>query len=1377
MQVRLLGPLEVVNESGKAVAIGGPKERALWAMLTIHANEVVSEDRLVDALWGSGEPPRTAVRTLQSYLSRLRKVVAQSGDDGSVVLDSAASGWVLRLAPEALDVASVHRLAEVARSSAAQTDHLGAVLAYADALRIWRGPALDEFVEEPWASPEASRLEELRQLLVEERVEAELHCGRHAALIGELDALCQAFPLRERLWQLRMLALYRAGRQADALRVYQLLRRTLAEELGIEPGPTVARLEQSILVHDRALEWTPPGADRSREPEPVHAAAAPTGVVTVLFTDVVGSTELLSRMGDDAYDEVRRDHFGRLRDAVTSTGGAEVKTLGDGLMAVFASAVDAIGCAIAMQRTVARRNRSSGVNRFDIRVGLHAGEPSREEDDYHGAPVVVAKRLCDAAEPGAIVASRLVAELVGSRGGFDFVDRGHVVLKGLSAPVGACSVAWAEEPRPTLPVALQAGAQLSFVGRVDESAVLDGAWDQVDKGALHVALVAGEPGIGKTTLVARAAERAWSRGAAVLFGRCDEDSAVAFQPWIEAIVSYADATQPNDLREQLGPHASDLALLVPSLGRRLPEVAGIVGVGAESERYRIFDAVAGLIRGIGAERPIVLVLDDLHWADRPSLQLLQHVTRKGESPLLVLGTYRDTDLARSHPLAAALAEMRNADVMERIALRGLEADDIVDLVTAGNAVTDTDTRFGWALWHETEGNPLFLRESLRHLAEAGVVDHGADGRWTALRDIDQLGIPEGVKEVIGRRLARLSDQANTVLRVGAVLGREVRLDVLGRVTDLSTDELLDALDDAAAAGIIDELPGGAGRWTFTHALVRQALYEELSLSRRVRLHQQIGEALEGIDGTDDGPTLVSLAHHFAQSAVAGTVDKAVDYARRAGNHALNAAAHAEAARLFASAFDVALDAVTEPSLLIDLLLEQGDAEWRAGDGQIARTTFDRAAALAGPEDPVRLARAACGYAGTGVRFLWVDGVVANDRAISLLEQALENLPAAAIALRARAQAALAQALYYVPGDAERRNDLSSEALATARHIAEPSLLGYVLATRNLAIWAGANVEERRANAKEVVDIGSAVGDRRLEAFGHAHTVLTLLELNDLVGAATALAAFARLADELRDPVAQMLVNSFEAGTALAEGHLDRAEELLNAAFRLGNDVNDPNALLIFITGVGMLRTVQGRLDELAGAMGAYDEIVPVDDPLLSLGTVMLQAESGLLDVARSRLEGLSAEDVAAASHSLMFLFSLHAVSRSCFLCQYDALGETLYELQLPYADHIAMALIGCGGSVHLGLAQSAAVLGRHDVAEEHFAAALDAHRANGWRAWIVETLTVHTIMLERLGRPGDRGRLLEMLDEIVSIGSDIGMSMRVEAAVAAKARLLSIATS
>ncbi|MBV9664041.1 MAG: AAA family ATPase, partial [Actinobacteria bacterium] len=743
MEIRLLGPVQLVGAGGIPAGIGGPKERAALAVLALHANQAVSEDRLIDALWGN-DPPRTAARTLQSHVSRLRRAFHEEAAD-VFSLEAQAGGWILRTPIDAVDIARFEALLAKGRQAVAQSDHLAAALAFGDALRLWRGRALDEFADEPWAAGDAVRLEELRVLALEERIEAELACGRHHELVGDLEAACRTHPLRERLWGQRMVALYRAGRQADALRAFQELRRTLSEELGIDPNPALARLENAILTQSPTLDWLPP-ADRvsnasapssdlpgaggrgpSGVPAGVSAGRSPertnvASVVTLLFTDIVSSTELMSRLGDELFEEMRRSHFHMLREAVSEAGGSEVKNLGDGLMAAFPSAVDALSCAVAIQQAVARHNARALDRQFTVRVGLHIGEPIRDEADFFGMSVVIAKRLCDRAQGNEIMASKLVADLVGSRGGFRFDDVGLLSLKGITDDIAACTVGWTQDVRRPLPAALVALQESSFVGREPELAQLEAAFERARAGEREVVLIAGEPGIGKTTLAVRLASAAGEHGAIVLFGRCDEESLVPFQPFVEAVTHYIESTPVEELRRQLGGQGADLALLVPMIARRLPELAGVQRSGAETERFRLFEAVSNLFDAIGTDGPIVLVLDDLHWADRPTLQLLTHVIRKvTTAPLLIVGTYRDTDLVRTHPMAETLVELRRANLVERVPLRGLSREDVIAMVAGAAPVSSADVALGGALWQETEGSPLFLREILRHLAETGAV--------------------------------------------------------------------------------------------------------------------------------------------------------------------------------------------------------------------------------------------------------------------------------------------------------------------------------------------------------------------------------------------------------------------------------------------------------------------------------------------------------------------------------------------------------------------------------------------------------------------------------------------------------------------------------
>jgi DNA-binding SARP family transcriptional activator/tetratricopeptide (TPR) repeat protein len=1182
MQLRLLGPLELLGRYSQPVAIGGSKERALLAVLTINAGHVVSEDRLVDALWGD-QPPRTATRTLQSYLSRLRRYLTEAAKDGGAVLESHRGGWVLHLAPDAVDVGQVEALVTKGREAAAAGDHLGAALAFGDALQTWRGRPLEEFADQPWALLEATRLEELRQLIVEERIDAELACDRHAELAGQLEALCRTHPLRERLWGQRMLALYRSGRQAEALRVYQELRRTLGEELGIEPSPTVARLEQAILMHDPALELVPSTV-------PVATSA-----------------------------------------------------------------------------------------------------------------------------PGSVQARKLPTALVAFSGG-------------------------------------------PFVGRNGEMAALHKTWDEARTARRQVVFVAGEPGIGKTTLAAHLAGEAFEHGAVVLFGRCDEESVVPFQPFVEALTGYVEQTSAEELRATLGPQAGDLAVLVPAVGQVLPEAADYEPSSATTERYRSFEAVATLLCAIGASAPVLLMLDDLHWADRPTLLLLQHVLRRTESaPLLVLGTYRDTDLVRSHPMAETLAELRRANLVERISLRGLVRDDVLTLVAPDRAPTERDVELADALWSETEGSPLFLREILRHLEETASIARDEDGGWVALRRIDQLGIPEGVKEVIGRRLSRLSPAANTALQAGSVMGRELRLDVLEHITDLNADQLLDALDEATAAGVVDEVAGRVGRWTFTHALVRQALYEELSLTRRVRMHQRVAEALETIEA-GDGAHLAELAYHFSQAAVAGQADKAIEYGRRAGRYALGIAAYEDAARHFATAVEVAEDAGLEPGARADLLLAQGDAEWRTGDARIARITFERVVALVEGKDPERQARAALGYAAGGIRAVWVEVWDVNERTVELLEGALDALADGDSILRAQLLASLGQELHFEAEAEVRRATLCEEAVAMARRLGDRRTLAHALACRNMASKLPSDAAGMIESATEVLDIAVPLGDRPFEAHAMRQRSIAYCQLNDIPAMKADLDRWTELVEELKDPVAASFGTFFHGALATLEGRFDEAEAKLRAAFAVAQASRDPNGIGSYLMCGGILRFFQGRFAELLSTAPMFISAYPRAAGWMEVGLAGFLADAGLVDDARILLDRVEPSNPIAMPRNVFWLLGVAVAAMACYRLRDPVKGEIVYGLLQPYAGANAGVFTASLGSADLALGWAAAAAGRADEARQHYEDAIAANEANGWRPSVAFSQVSYASLLSETGKTHDRARALVLVDEALATASALGMA-------------------
>ena len=454
-------------------------------------------------------------------------------------------------------------------------------------------------------------------------------------------------------------------------------------------------------------------------------------------------------------------------------------------------------------------------------------------------------------------------------------------------------------PLPPSPLLGLTIGQTGFVGRDRELAQMDLVWTRVTGAERQLILLAGEPGIGKTRLASEFARVRSASAATVLVGRCDEEALVPYQPFVEALSWYVRVCPERDLRAQLAAigGGAELGPLIPEVLRRVPDLPTQPAMNPEGQRYRLFEAVAGLLAQAAMVRPMMLMFDDLHWADKPTLLLLRHVVRASSAaPLCIVGTYRENELTRTHPLAEMLSDLRREPAVTRLSLRGLEEAQVKGLIDA-LVGQDAPPRLTQLMAGSTEGNPFFIGEMLRHLTETGALTAfhtGSAGGKSAAA----LGLPEGVKEVIGRRLSRLSEACNRTLSLAAVLGREFDIEILEALGDLPEDRLLDAIDEGVQAQLIAEAAVRAGRFSFVHALIRETLYGELTTTRRVRLHRRVGEAIERLAQGRSDPPLADLAYHFVQAASADVADKAIDYATRAGDRAADTLAHEEAARFY-----------------------------------------------------------------------------------------------------------------------------------------------------------------------------------------------------------------------------------------------------------------------------------------------------------------------------------------------------------------------------------------------------------------------------------------------------------------------------------------------
>jgi class 3 adenylate cyclase/tetratricopeptide (TPR) repeat protein len=1081
---------------------------------------------------------------------------------------------------------------------------------------------------------------------------------------------------------------------------------------------------------------------------------------TVLFTDLVGSTELRGRLGEDAADELGRAHDRLLAEAVESNGGRVVKGLGDGIMATFAGASDAVAAGVAIQQAIDRLVRSGKAPvPLAVRVGVSAGDVAFAEGDVHGTPVIEASRLCAAAGGGEVLVADVVRILAGSTGGHDYVPVGPLELKGLDHPVAATRVDWKPVAVSTVPMpTFLTDIGRIFVGRDDEVERVGQLWKEALSGERRFALLGGEPGVGKTRLAAEVAMRVHEEGGVVLAGRCDEDLGVPYQPFVEALRHFVDHTPPAALKDHLGRYGGELVRLLPELADRATDLPPALQSDPETERYRLFDAVAAWLAAASAHQPLLLVVDDLHWAAKPTLLLLRHVLRFSE-PLrvLIVGTYRDTELGRRHPLADLLADLRRQSGVERVALSGLDAAGVASFVeqAAGRDLEAEDEALARAIYAETEGNPFFVTEVLRHLAETGAVER-RHGRWVTTTAIEELGIPEGIRDVVGRRLSRLSDDANDVLAVAAVMGADFELAVLSHAGDLSEHSVVAALDEAVAARLVSETPESAGAYRFAHALVRATLYEELTAARRVAFHRQAAEAIESVYATRLQDHLPALAHHYAQSAVpAADPAKAVEYARQAGDAALAQFAHDDAARYYRQALDLLRlsNAPVDHPEQIELLIALGEAQRRAGHPAHRETLLEAAHRAHERHDADALARAA--LANCRGSMTSNAGRIDPER-IEALQAALELVGEADSPTRARLVAHLALEQAFRGGRAELAR-VAGDAIAMARRLADPATLADVLLTSFYVIWAPSTVHQRLGQTDELLALAEELGDQRIAVHAYFHRARAAMELGDLSETQRCVERQAGLAAEVGELTLRWMAAITAVGVPLAAGQLAAAEQMSIAALAMAEGVQ-PDAQTFFAAQMFLIRYEQGRLEELLPSVldlvADPEFAVPAVDAL----TALLYCELERPDDGRRYHAPLAADRFTGIRFDHLWLPGLACCAEVAVRLGDSESATVLSDLLAPYSDQVVT--IHCWPlncvSHYLGLLATS--LGRFDEAEARFQATASRQLRIGAPAWLAHTRFEWARMLLARRAPGDEERAREMLSQALATARELGLA-------------------
>jgi len=918
-----------------------------------------------------------------------------------------------------------------------------------------------------------------------------------------------------------------------------------------------------------------------------------------------------------------------------------------------------------------------------------------------------------------------------------------------------------------------------FVGRERELVLLRGACDAALSGRPGVVLLAGEPGIGKTRLAEETVIHAHLRGAQVLWGRCRDlkEGTPPYWPWVEIIRDYVRTHDPQQLGADLGSGAADIALVVPEVRERLPNLPDLPPLEGVAARFRLWDGIVNFLLRATARQPLLIVLEDLHWADGDSLKLLVHVaTGLEHARLLIVGTYRDVEVRRGHPLKGTLQALVRVGT-QRTSLRGLTATDIASFFTHSTGF-EPEPALVEDVERETAGNPLFVSEVVRLLEAEGHLD--GESAPASRR----LSIPHSVPEAISDWLDRLAEDCehcSEVLSLASVVGYEFTLPVLERVTELEPEQMLDALEEAVRARLILE-ETTVGRYRFRHALVQETLYAELTAPRRLRLHAGVGRALEQIHAANLAQYYGELAYHFTRAAPVGHAAKAVDYSVKAGDGAMSQFAWETAIQHYERALYV-MDLQAEPNAVqrCDVLLALGTAQYRTAldliDSPEGQHSFLQAAAIAKAIGSFeRLARAALEYGGVNP-----SRTPDARQQVRLLEDALDLAPEGDNALKARLMARLALFCWMVPDKAHRTKTLSDDALAMAQRIGDPSVLAPVLIARYVPIWTPDNLEERLDLAAEVRNAAEVAGDTAHLMFSQFFELACLYEVGDIQTLERANDRMTEAARRSGMPYFWWAETLWQLGRAHREGRFADMEASLST---VGGSSQALTALYFRALHLFIVRREQGRLAELAQPISDVIEMTndlsnPFDrhrGQVAHIAYLILLIETRQEHEARARFEEFARRDFANLARDAYWLATIVLLADVCALLEDSKRAATLYDLLLPYADRNAApgsSAIYLGAVSHyLGLL--ATLLGRWGAAERHFDDALARNarmKAVPHGAW---TRAAYARMLLARNSPGDQGRAAELLDQAQATADRVGMVRLVAEVAGLRERLASV---
>jgi DNA-binding NarL/FixJ family response regulator len=1012
---------------------------------------------------------------------------------------------------------------------------------------------------------------------------------------------------------------------------------------------------------------------------------------------------------------VERDRW--LADLARTHSGVAVDLSAEIALVAFDSASAAVAAAVEMQRSTGS----------PIRIGMATGDVEWSDGVCAGPAVGAAAALLARAQPGQILTNNVVRWLAAGAAAHGFVPVGVVEIdgvEGVDEPVEAFSVDWqpveaiveprvgVDQPPVPLPAGIAAAVRQPLVGRDTEWQLLDDAWNRVREGAREVVLIGGEAGAGKTRLAADFARQCHEAGAIVLLGTCDAELALPYQPWVHALDhllrSLPGFGRPQNSDRDLG----DLLVLLPQLERLLPGLSRSHAADPETERYLLFSAVDRVLANAAQMAPLVLLLDDVHWAGRPTLELLRHLVRAGSAArLMVIATFRDAAADLTDPLAECLVDMQRSESVSRVRVGGLDAIDVEQFVAGalGQELDGDLRRLAAVARDRSGGNAFFLGELWRQLVQQGVVAR-RDDRWVVRRDVAGVGAPDSVRDVVAARMARLSRRARRPVELAAVAGQRVELRVLSLAAEMSVDDVSAGLDELVDTGFLVEVGGHLPIYQFTHALVRDTVEQVMSSSVRSRLHLRIGEALEHVYETDPRSVYAELAYHFSAATAVGGIERGIRYGRLAAEQARSSGAYDEAISQFEAVLQLlAADGVEATEVLIDL----GLVQMRRGFSSTAQESYRRAFETARRESWAELvANAALGYEEC-VHQRGASGAPA----VLMVSEAIALVGDQPGPLRARLQASLARSLS-LSGDHEAAVEAGELALAMARAIDD---VGCVIAALQATTIVSSEPSRLLDASTELRDVALRVGDQWSAVYATGNMCRGLIGLGRLTEAAEVLVQHRVLAERGRFLMFQYMGHVYEAVLALAAGRFDEAEQAAERAHEVGDSSN-----ILFDAGVyGLqmfaIRREQGRLAEVLPLMRFLADRHG-EEAVWRPGLTVLYAELGMLEESRRELDALSVDGFALIPRDSVWPACLTFLAEACIACGAEKHAAVLLrELDAYAGRNLMVAMTICFGPADRLRGGLAGLVGLANEAESHFRSALalaDRSASPVWRAHV-----------------------------------------------------------